>query len=142
MGNYRNVINILKKYKQTLINTWEYHYWQSQAYIGLGQLKNADKTLDIGIEKDSQRALLWIQKGLIFQEKNNHQSAIDVFKKAEFLHLKPASLYLNMGYSAAVVNDLELANRAYNKYLSMTKNDPEYDYLVRQQVIDYLQQIN
>jgi len=141
-SSYQDVIDTLHQYRNKLSNTWEYYYWQSQAYIGMGQLINADRALDIGIQKNSNKALLWIQKGLILQEQGNHTAAIDVFKKAELMPLKPASLYLNMGYSAAFMENFSLAKRAYNQYLSMTKSDPEYDSSIREQVIQYVRQIN
>ena len=142
MSNYQEVISILYDYQQDLSNTWEYYYWQSQAYIGMGQLVKAENALNIGLEKNSDQAILWVQKGLILQEKTNHQEAIEVFKKAELMRFKSASLYLNMGYSAAVLSDLALAKRAYNKYLSMTKNDPKQDSSIRYQVIEYMKQID
>ena len=142
LGNYSNVLTILDKHKIKLINTWEYYYWQSQAYIGLKQLTQANDSVDIGIQKNNTKGLLLIQKGLILQEKDDHEAAIEVFKKAETMKLKPASLYLNMGYSAAMINDLTLAKRSYNRYLAMTKNVPEHDTMIRQQVIDYMRQIN
>ena len=142
IGNYQEVISILYDYQQDLSNTWEYYYWQSQAYIGMGQIVKAENSLNTGLEKNSNQAVLWVQKGLIFQEKDNHQAAIEVFKKAELMQFKSASLYLNMGYSAAVLSDLDLAKRAYNNYLSMTKNDPKQDSSIRYQVIEYMKQID
>ena len=103
---------------------------------------NPEDALNIGLKKNSDQAILWVQKGLILQEKTNHQEAIEVFKKAEVMDFKSASLYLNMGYSAAVISDLDLAKRAYNKYLSMTKNDPKQDSSIRYQVIEYMKQID
>ena len=141
LGNYHNVINILEKHKLKLANSWENYYWQSQAYIGLGQLDNAEKSVTIGLNKNPEHALLWTQKGLLLQEKGDHQSAVDIFRRAEMMQNKPASLYLNMGYSAAVLGDFMLAQRAYHQYLSITESKTEFDPAIRQQVMDYLSQI-
>ena len=141
LGNYQNVINILDKHKLKLANSWEHYYWQSQAYIGLGQLEEAEKSVTIGLTKNPEHALLWTQKGLLLQEKGDHQGAVDIFRKAEMMQNKPASLYLNMGYSAAVLGDFMLAQRAYHQYLSITEGQPEFDPSIRQQVKDYLSQI-
>ena len=141
LGNYQNVIKILDKHKLKLANSWEHYYWQSQAYIGLGQLEEAEKSVTIGLNKNPEHALLWTQKGLLLQEKGDHQGAVDIFRKAEMMQNKPASLYLNMGYSAAVLGDFMLAQRAYHQYLSVTEGQAEFDPAIRQQVMDYLSQI-
>jgi len=142
IGNYQNAIDILQKYKVTLDSTWEYYYWKSQAFIGLGNLLEANHSLDIGLEKFANKGALWIQKGLVLQEQKNHLLAIDVFKKAEVLQYRPASLYLNMGYSAAVLNNIEFAKKSYNTFLTISNDDPNYDLSTRNQIIEYLKQLN
>lgn len=139
IGNYENAIRLLDKQKVKLANSWEYYYWKSQAYIGLSDLQNAEKSLELGIKKNPENALLFTQKGIIQQEKGDHGSAIELFRRAESMKDAPTNLYLNMGYSAAVTNNLELARRAYYQYLSLTEGQ---DTNVREQILEYLAQIN
>ncbi|GAV20720.1 tetratricopeptide repeat protein [Mariprofundus micogutta] len=113
---------------------WRAWYWMGTASLMRGQLNDAENYLSEAIARNGEVAELWVQRAIIAQENNNHETALQLLSIAKDLDPDMPEVSLNIGYSADALGNKKLANRAYGHFLVQTNRSPKH-IRVRQKVI-------
>lgn len=113
---------------------WRAWYWMGTASLMLGNLKDAENYLSEALARDGDIAALWVQRAIIEQESNNHQTALQLLYIAQEIEPDMPAISLNIAHSADALGNRDLANRAYGKFLTQTGKSPKH-IRVRQKVL-------
>lgn len=74
-GKSEEVLKTLETYKKDLSSTFEYHYYQSQAFLMEGKVDLALKSIQISKNMDSQNMQAVLQEGYIFVKMQQYEKA-------------------------------------------------------------------
>lgn len=106
--------------------TWEPWFWMGTAYLGAGQLEQADQYFLSGLARNDKVPQLWIQRALVAQQQGSYQLAVHELRQAEALQPDLPHIHLNMGYAYERMGNNRLANQYFGKFLQLTEGEPEF----------------
>ena len=96
------------------------------AYLGNGQLDQADQYFLSGLARNDKVPQLWIQRALVAQQHGEYQLAVHELRQAESLQPDLPHIHLNMGYAYDQLGNNRLANQYYGKFMQLTEGKPEF----------------
>ena len=105
---------------------WEPWFWMGTAYLGRGQLEQADQYFLSGLARNDKIPQLWIQRALVAQQQGNYQLAVHELRQAEALQSDLPHIHLNMGYAYERMGNNRLANQYFGRFLQLTEGQPEF----------------
>lgn len=100
---------------------WEAWFWLGTAYLGNGELVEADHALSEALRRDPAQAQLWVQRAIIAQERGDHARALGWLREARNLSPQAPDVHLNIGYSAEAMGLRDEAAKAYRDFLRFTE---------------------
>ncbi len=106
--------------------TWEPWFWMGTAYLGAGQLEQADQYFLSGLARNDKVPQLWIQRALVAQQQGSFLLAVHELRQAEALQPALAHIHLNMGYAYERMGNNRLANKYFSRFLQLTEGQPEF----------------
>ncbi len=106
--------------------TWEPWFWMGTAYLGAGQLEQADQYFLSGLARNDKVPQLWIQRALVAQQQGSFQLAVHELRQAEALQPDLPHIHLNMGYAYDRMGNNRLANQYFGRFLQLTEGQPEF----------------
>lgn len=106
--------------------TWEPWFWMGTAYLGAGQLDQADQYFLSGLARNDKVPQLWIQRALVAQQQGSFQLAVHELRQAEALQPDLPHVHLNMGYAYERMGNNRLANQYFGRFLQLTEGQPEF----------------
>lgn len=106
--------------------TWEPWFWMGTAYLGAGQLEQADQYFLSGLARNDKVPQLWIQRALVAQQQGSFQLAVHELRQAEALQPDLPHIHLNMGYAYERMGNNRLANQYFGRFLQLTEGQPEF----------------
>ncbi len=106
--------------------TWEPWFWMGTAYLGAGQLEQADQYFLSGLARNDKVPQLWIQRALVAQQQESYQLAVHELRQAEALQPDLPHIHLNMGYAYERMGNNRLANQYFGRFLQLTEGQPEF----------------
>jgi len=105
---------------------WEPWFWLGTAQLALGQMDAADSALEHAGRLDPAVARVWIQRGVVAQERGDHAAALKMLNQARTLSPKSAQIYLDLGYSYDALKLAIEAENNYRLFLSLTEGNDSY----------------
>lgn len=105
---------------------WEPWFWMGTAYLGAGQLDQADQYFLSGLARNDKVPQLWIQRALVAQQQGSFQLAVHELRQAEALQPDLPHIHLNMGYAYERMGNNRLANQYFGRFLQLTEGQPEF----------------
>lgn len=125
-GQYKEAVSFLSPlFKDPPIN-WEPWFWMGTAYLGEGNLEQADQFFLSGLARNDKIPQLWIQRALVAHQQGKYQVAIHELRHAESLDATLPHTHLNMGYAYEKLGNDRLANEYYGKFLKLSEGNPEF----------------
>ncbi|WNM61442.1 tetratricopeptide repeat protein [Candidatus Nitrospira neomarina] len=106
--------------------TWEPWFWMGTAYLGAGQLEQADQYFLSGLARNDKVPQLWIQRALVAEQQGSFQLAVHELRQAEALQPELPHIHLNMGYAYERMGNNRLANQYFGRFLQLTEGQPEF----------------
>lgn len=106
--------------------TWEPWFWMGTAYLGTGQLEQADQYFLSGLARNDKVPQLWIQRALVAQQQGSFHLAVHELRQAEALQPDLPHIHLNMGYVYERMGNHRLANQYFGRFLQLTEGRPEF----------------
>ncbi|MEO6202928.1 MAG: tetratricopeptide repeat protein [Nitrospirales bacterium] len=106
--------------------SWEPWFWMGTAYLGAGQLEQADQYFLSGLARNDKVPQLWIQRALVAQQQGIFQLAVHELRQAEALQPDLPHIHLNMGYAYERMGNNRLANQYFGRFLQLTEGQPEF----------------
>lgn len=125
-GEYKEAQAILSPLFHDPPVTWEPWFWMGTAYLGAGQLDQADQYFLSGLARNDKVPQLWIQRALVAQQQGSFQLAVHELRQAEALQPDLPHIHLNMGYAYEQMGNNRLANQYFGKFLQLTEGQPEF----------------
>ncbi|GJL57573.1 MAG: hypothetical protein NPIRA03_04300 [Nitrospirales bacterium] len=125
-GEYHEAQAILSPLFHDPPITWEPWFWMGTAYLGAGQLEEADQYFLSGLARNDKVPQLWIQRALVAQQQGSFQLAVHELRQAEALQPDLPHIHLNMGYAYERMGNNRLANQYFVKFLQLTEGQPEF----------------
>jgi Flp pilus assembly protein TadD len=125
-GNYEEAISGLSPLFNDPPVNWEPWFWMGTAYLGEGNLEQADQYFLSGLARDDKIPQLWIQRALVAQQQGNYQLAVHELRQAEALQPDLPHIHLNMGYAYEKLGNDRLANEYYAKLLKLSEGNPAF----------------
>ena len=116
---------------------WEPWFWLGTAALSGGQLTQAEQALDRALELNQGVAQVWIQRGIVAQERGNHAAAVRFLNEAASLAPRVPEAHLNLGFSLDAQGRSSEAERSFRTFLQLTQGNANYD-LQRQHIQDWL----
>ncbi|GMT41865.1 MAG: hypothetical protein IEMM0002_0276 [bacterium] len=134
---YSDALDNLKPIFDAPPGNWEPYLLMGTAYLGLGRLDKADDFFRQGIKIDDARPRLWLQRAIVAQQKDDHQSALKILREVEKIAPSMPEIKLNIGYSNDVLGNKAEAAKSYQIFLAYTEGREDY-FLMRRQVFQRL----
>ncbi|HNP59329.1 MAG TPA: tetratricopeptide repeat protein [Nitrospirales bacterium] len=125
-GKYEEAQAILSPLFHDPPVTWEPWFWMGTAYLGTGQLDQADQYFLSGLARNDKVPQLWIQRALVAQQQGSFQLAVHELRQAEALQPDLPHIHLNMGYVYERMGNNRLANKYFGRFLQLTEGQPEF----------------
>lgn len=125
-GEYEEAQAILSPLFNDPPVAWEPWFWMGTAYLGAGQLEQADQYFLSGLARNDKVPQLWIQRALVAQQQGSYQLAVHELRQAEALQPDLPHIHLNMGYAYERMGNNRLANQYFGKFLQLTEGEPEF----------------
>ena len=125
-GRYEDALSLLSPLFLTPPANWEPWFWMGTAYLGTGNLEEADQFFLSGLARNDKIPQLWIQRALVAQQQGEYQLAIHELRQAEALQSDLPHIHLNMGYAYDQLGNERLANQYYGKFLQLTDGNPDF----------------
>jgi tetratricopeptide repeat protein len=125
-GEYKEAQAMLSPLFRDPPVTWEPWFWMGTAYLGAGQLDQADQYFLSGLARNDKVPQLWIQRALVAQQQGSFQLAVHELRQAEALQPDLPHIHLNMGYAYERMGNNRLANQYFGKFLQLTEGQPEF----------------
>lgn len=125
-GEYEEAQAILSPLFHDPPVTWEPWFWMGTAYLGAGQLEQADQYFLSGLARNDKVPQLWIQRALVAQQQGSFQLAVHELRQAEALQPDLPHTHLNMGYAYERMGNNRLANQYFGRFLQLTEGQPEF----------------
>ena len=125
-GEYKEGSMILQELLKS--GSWNWHpwYWAATASLMLNEIDQADRLINRAISFQGDKALLWLLKGVIEEEKANYSQALNLLNIAAKFATDMPQIYLNIAYCADKMGDKNRANQAYTRFLVLTRNSDIY----------------
>ncbi|TLS69193.1 tetratricopeptide repeat protein [Mariprofundus erugo] len=127
MGEYKEASLVLVPLLKESNRDWHAWYWAATAALQLKNLDQANIFISKAVSIQGDNGLLWIEKAVVEEERNNYQQAINILNVAKDYAGELPRIYLNVGYCADKLGNKELANQSYTRFLILTANDPQYN---------------
>ncbi len=140
IGSYNDAIDILIPIINRQEETWDTYLLIGAAYIGLGDLDNAEAYSEMGLAMNGKVPQLWLQCAIVEQERGKHEVALRILNESERLSPDMPEVQLNIGYSYDAIGNQKLSVKAYNSFLKLTEGNPAY-MMVRYKVLERLRNI-
>ncbi len=140
VGSHSDAIEILKPIIDRQEETWDTYLLMGAAYIGLGELDNAEKYSGMGLAINGNVPQLWLQCAIVEQERGNHEAALRILNESERLAPDLPEVQLNIGFSYDAIGNQKLSVNAYNSFLKLTEGNPGY-MVVRYKVLERLRNL-
>lgn len=125
-GEYEEAQAILSPLFHDPPVTWEPWFWMGTAYLGSGQLEQADQYFLSGLARNDKVPQLWIQRALVAQQQGSFQLAVHELRQAEALQPDLPHIHLNMGYAYERMGNNRLANQYFGRFLQLTEGQPDF----------------
>ena len=125
-GKYEEALSILSPLFDNSPTEWEPWFWMGTAYLGKGDLEQADQYFLSGLARNDKVPQMWIQRALVAQQRGEYQLAIHELRQAESLQPDLPHIHLNMGYAYDQLGNERLANQYYGKFMQLTEGNPEF----------------
>lgn len=125
-GQYQEAVKVLSPLFLEPPHHWEPWFWMGTAYLGQGDLKQADQFFLSGLARNDKIPQLWVQRALVAQQVGNFQLALQELRQAESLQPNLPHLHLNMGYAYDRLGNERLAIQYYGKFLQVTEGNPVF----------------
>lgn len=106
--------------------SWEPWFWMGTAYLGAGQLEQADQYFLSGLARNDKIPQLWIQRALVAQQQGSFQLAVHELRQAEALQPDLPHIHLNMGSAYERMGNNRLANQYFGRFLQLTEGQPKF----------------
>lgn len=116
---------------------WEPWFWLGTAALSRGQLPVAEQSLDRALALNAGVAQVWIQRGIVAQERGDHSAAARFLTQATSLAPRIPEAHLNLGFSFDALGRSSEAERSFRAFLQLTEGNAVYA-LQRQHIQDWL----
>lgn len=138
-GQYEEALKVLSILFKNPPEDWEPWFWMGTAYLGKGDLEQADQYFLSGLARNDKIPQMWIQRALVAQQRGEYQLAIHELRQAESLQPDLPHLHLNMGYAYDQLGNNRLASQYYGKFMQLSEGNPEF-FSTRKKILDRLTQ--
>ncbi len=138
-GQYEEALAVLSTLFENPPENWEPWFWMGTAFLGKGDLEQADQYFLSGLARNDKVPQMWIQRALVAQQRGEYQLAIHELRQAESLQPDLPHLHLNMGYAYDQLGNNRLANQYYGKFMQLSEGNPEF-FSTRKKILDRLTQ--
>lgn len=138
-GQYEEALAVLSTLFKNPPEDWEPWFWMGTAYLGKGDLDQADQYFLSGLARNDKVPQMWIQRALVAQQRGEYQLAIHELRQAESLQPDLPHLHLNMGYAYDQLGNKRLANQYYGKFMQFSEGNPDF-FSTRKKILDRLTQ--
>ncbi len=138
-GQYEEALAALSTLFENPPEDWEPWFWMGTAFLGKGDLEQADQYFLSGLARNDKVPQMWIQRALVAQQRGEYQLAIHELRQAESLQPDLPHLHLNMGYAYDQLGNNRLANQYYGKFMQLSEGNPEF-FSTRKKILDRLTQ--
>lgn len=139
-ADFQGALTMLLNAKHYGDNDQERLYYLGTAYLGLGDLTQAEHYFSQLLTINSDLVLAWLQRTVIAQEQGDHELALKHLSSARLLDEGLPEIYLNYGYSYEQLGEYLLARDSYQYFLHLTGQRPEY-YDVRKDILYRLENL-
>jgi len=133
--SHAEAIEVLNPLFATPPAQWEPWFWMGTAQFGIGDLDKAEDAFMSGLVRDDTVPYLWVQRAVIAQQRGEYGKAMDALRQAELLNPDLPEVQLNLAYNFEHYGDHTLAQRHYQRYLSLTEGKATY-HAVRRKVLE------
>jgi tetratricopeptide (TPR) repeat protein len=140
IGSYAEAIDILKPIIDRREEIWDTYLLMGAAYLGLGELDNAEIYSGMGLAINGKVPQLWLQCAIVEQQRGKHEDALRILNEAEKLAPDIPEVQLNIGYSYDAIGNQKFSVKAYNSFLKLTEGNPAY-MMVRYKVLERLRNV-
>ncbi|MGE0472337.1 MAG: tetratricopeptide repeat protein [Nitrospirales bacterium] len=134
-GQYKEALAVLSTLFDSPPEDWEPWFWMGTAYLGKGDLEQADQYFLSGLARNDKVPQMWIQRALVAQQRGEYQLAIHELRQAESLQPDLPHLHLNMGYAYDQLGNKRLANQYYGKFMQLSEGNPDF-FATRKKILD------
>ena len=105
--------------------------WQSCFLLGTAQLMNkqldaAAQSFDRALLSDVEQAVIWLNRAIVEQERNDHDAAIQLLSIAHNLKPENSNIVLNLAISNEAVGNTDIAFQFYKQFLQLSSTSPEH----------------
>ncbi len=139
-GSYTEAIDMLKTIIGRSEGTWDTYLLIGTAYLGSGELDNAEAYLDMGLAINANIPQLWLQRAIVEQQRGNHEIALQILHETESIAPDMPEVQLNIGYSYDIIGNKNLSAKAYLSFLRLTEGNRAY-MMVRHKILKRLQHL-
>lgn len=105
---------------------WEPWFWLGTAYLGNGELEQADRHFLEGLARNAKIPHLWMQRALVAQQSGDYPLAVYLLLQADSHQPDLPQIHLNLGYSFEQLGNSRLAELHYGKFLHLTDGHPAF----------------
>ncbi len=133
-GKYAEAVFVLAELLDANGRDWRPWYWAGTANLMLGRLADATEDLSRAVALDGNNAVLWVQRAIVEQEKEHHQTALQLLEIARQIDPNLPEVELNIAYSSDALGLRKMADKAFGHFLVLTAADHKYT-KVRQKVL-------
>jgi Flp pilus assembly protein TadD len=105
---------------------WEPWFWLGTAYLGNGELEQADRHFLEGLARNTKIPHLWMQRALVAQQSGDYPLAVYLLLQADSLQHDLPQIHLNLGYSFEQLGNRRLADLHYGKFLRLSDEHPDF----------------
>lgn len=105
---------------------WEPQFWFGTAALAQGRLPQAEQALDRALELNAGVAQVWIQRGIVAQERGDHSAAVRFLSQAAQMAPRLPEAHLNLGFSLDAIGRTSEAERSLSTFLVLTEGNPAY----------------
>ena len=140
-GQFPQALSALAQLEPVPENRADFWFIKGSAHLGIGQLDLAGMAFESAQLLAPDNAQIAVQRAILFQEKGDHASALQVLKGVAIRHPDVPEIYLNQGYSEYALGAMREAERSFRTFLRMTESRSLYRQQ-RQVVTDWLAQVS
>ncbi len=117
---------------------WQVSFWLGTAYLLSGQLHLAEVELDHALSKETERAEIWLQRGLVEAEQKRMETALGFYAVATQVDPSFALAYLNAGIVYAEIGQDELARQSFASFVRLSTTDRAKSRKLRADVLQFI----
>ena len=140
-GLYPQALAMLEQLEPVPENRADFWLIKGSAHLGIGQLDPAETAFGSAQALAPDNAHIAVQRAILYQERGDHASALQILKGMAIRHPNVPEIYLNQGYSEYALGAVRDAERSFRTFLKLTESRSLY-VQQRQVVTEWLAQVS